>query len=525
MPYRLPPGAADDPADLEIVRCAQLLQEARAALAAHPTAAAASAGAPPAALVASAGAPPAALAAAPSASAAATAPAAALASLRASAEALEPAYLAWHQHLAARAAEAERRGAFLSRFEERLTFVGCDEPPAAFAHLGWAEDDADRPVALGLQGGQLILASGVVGAGKSILGTVLIEGALGPGAPLSSPALPPTAALAFHIEEHDRLPQLLDGLRPNPVPSDLQLLAGRLGVSGAPLDRLRLVVPPSLLPPLSERLRPYEDLGLQVAPLRLQLAQLGQPGLEAALGASEGARFVQRVLEEAQDAGEALSLPRLRRFIDEAEDLNAQHRRAAHARLRLLEEIAAPRDAPQASLWDLCEPGVATVFYLGGPHMGHGRVAPLLTALLSALLMPSPAHGPFHRLLLVDEVNLLCRDAVALDAFVRTARLCRHRAATLVLSGQDLLCLPDELLGLAGLCAVFQQRSPRLFEHLRERLGPLRGVRYDEVARLPVGHALLGAAASTDPTWRPGARRLRVRPPRCLHGGITRTVI
>src|SRR5205085_5841394 len=129
------------------------------------------------------------------------------------------------------------------------------------------------------------------------------------------------------------------------------------------------------------------------------------------------------------------------------------------------------------------------------------------------LLMPSPVHGAFQRVITVDEVNLLARDEAVWPALVRTARLVRHLGSTLVLMGQDLLCVPDELFGLAGVCAVFQQRSPRIFEHIRDRTGALRGVRFDEVSGLGVGEALIAATHATAPTWRQGCRRVRIRPP------------
>jgi hypothetical protein len=157
--------------------------------------------------------------------------------------------------------------------------------------------------------------------------------------------------------------------------------------------------------------------------------------------------------------------------------------------------------------------------------MGHGRVAPLLVGLLSGLLMPSPMHDAFQRVITVDEVNLLSRDEAVWPALVRTARLVRHLGSTLLLMGQDLLCVPDELFGLAGVCAVFQQRSPRIFEHIRDRTGALRGVRFEHAAGLGVGEALLCATHASHPGWQKGCRRVRVRPPRCLHGGFTRAVV
>ena len=68
---------------------------------------------------------------------------------------------------------------------------------------------------------------------------------------------------------------------------------------------MRLVVPDELLTPeLRRRLVPYRDLGLEVLPLRLHLGEIGQPGLEAALGAESGSRYVQRMLEDAQRQGQ-----------------------------------------------------------------------------------------------------------------------------------------------------------------------------------------------------------------------------
>ena len=71
-------------------------------------------------------------------------------------------------------------------------------------------------------------------------------------------------------------------------------------------------------------------------------------GLEAALGARSGARYVQRMLEEAQRQGGALRTAKMRQFIDEAEpgDLDSSAKHKAHRRVDVLEDIeASPQDA------------------------------------------------------------------------------------------------------------------------------------------------------------------------------------
>jgi hypothetical protein len=72
---------------------------------------------------------------------------------------------------------------------------------------------------------------------------------------------------------------------------------------------------------------------------------------------------------------------------------------------------------------------------------------------------------------------------------------------------------------------VFLQQNPKVWEHVRDRVGALRGCRWEDVAGLEIGEALLAATVTTDPRWRRGARRFRVRPPRCRHGGFTRAMI
>ena len=48
-----------------------------------------------------------------------------------------------------------------------------------------------------------------------------------------------------------------------------------------------------------------------------------------------------------------------------------------------------------------------------------------------------------------DEINRLARDPALWEHLIMIARQARHQGLTLWLSGQDLLTVPDELLGLA----------------------------------------------------------------------------
>ncbi len=197
--------------------------------------------------------------------------------------------------------------------------------------------------------------------------------------------------------------------------------------------------------------------------------------------------------------------------MEKADDLNASQKKTALTRLRVLKMIESPKDGP--GIDDLVEPDVITVVYMGGPHMGRSRMSPILVSFFSALMMPSKKHGTFQRVVAVDEINLLDEDAWRM--FLRAARLARH----LGLMGQDLMCVPDEMFGVAGICAVFRQSSPQVWEQQRQRIGGLQGYRWGDVGSLPMAEAIVTSLESTDGQM---ARRVRFRPPLCMHGGYTR---
>ena len=437
-------------------------------------------------------------------------------------KALEKSFLHARRIREARFQQINQKKTFLEDFTARQIYVGSDEVPKYSSHLAWQDDNFAKPVSVARNTGRVILVAGGQGSGKTVLSTVIGEASQEAEPPMTSPEILPTAFVFFHIEEQDRLPQLLDGLKKNPKQADLDLLMNRLGVHGKGIERIRLAVPRTLLPDLMPRLLPYQDLGLQVMPLRVQLSQLGQPGLQGALGDSD-ARYVQRMLEEAQDQGKALSIAGMRSFLNTAKGIDSRMQGAAHTKLNWLEEIASPPDGP--GMWDMIEPNMATVVYLGGPYVSQQRVLPILVGLLHGMMLPSDQHGEFQRIITVDEVNLLEKLDAAWNAFVRAGRLVRHMGSTLMLMGQDLNCVPDELFGLAELVFVFMLRNPKIWEHIRDRVGSLHGRRFSEVASLQVAEAILGMTRCTDPELRRASAKLKIRPPRCEHGGWSRAMV
>lgn len=411
------------------------------------------------------------------------------------------------------------RAALLDGVRERLIYAGAAAVPASYTLIGWQDG---RPVAWSRDGGHLLLAAGRLGSGKSQAATSLVEGLLRHVPGLNSELHHPTAVISFQeIADNAALPDLLFGLRPNPSDRDRQLLSEHLGLCPAPIERMRLVVPEWLLPEYADQVRPYLDLGLELVPLRLCLPQLALSGLEPFLCAGRDTSYVQFMLEEAQRLGEALTVESWHRIIAQTDELNAVQRRAAHRRLSLLERIAGVR----ADLWRLVQPGVLTIFCLGGRWIRHEDTLPLTVALMNALSQPSPLWGPFQRFFLLDEGNRFDRDRQMMEHLLATARQLRHRGSSLMIIGQDLSRMPDELLALASMLAVFALSSPALFDDIRGRIAGFSGWRFDQISRLLPGQAAVALVTSTDPTWGPNAKQMYFRPPLCEHGGHTRPVL
>ena len=161
--------------------------------------------------------------------------------------------------------------------------------------------------------------------------------------------------------------------------------------------------------------------------------------------------------------------------------------------------------------------------YLGGPYVSQRRVLPTLVGLLHGIMMPSAVHGEFQRIITIDEVNLLEKLDAAWTAFTRAGRLVRHKGSTLILMGQDLNCVDDELFGLAELVFVFMLRNPRIWEHIRDRVGSLHGRRWSEVSTLQVAECHRGHEPLDRPGPAPGLRQAEDPPPalpaRRLHQG------
>jgi hypothetical protein len=283
-----------------------------------------------------------------------------------------------------------------------------------------------------------------------------------------------------------------------------------------------LVIPEWLIPEYEEALRPYVALGLRVLPLKLRLRDLSLTALEALLGGGD-AQYLQRMLEVAQEEGDALTLAAWHEIIEEIPGLDASSRARAHARLRLLERIVSPADGP--GLWDLVEPGAMTIFMLAGKRIGRHEVQALSVALLCALSEPSAQHGPFQRIFVLDEINRFDRDSALWPTLMQVARQIRHQGSMLLAMGQDFSGVPDEMLALATVFAVFRLRSPKLFEHIRQRVAGYAGRDGHAISLFQAGVAEVTAAECTDPEWPARSFTVSVRPACSMHGGYTKAEI
>ena len=72
---------------------------------------------------------------------------------------------------------------------------------------------------------------------------------------------------------------------------------------------------------------------------------------------------------------------------------------------------------------------------------------------------------------------------------------------------------------------MFLLRNPKIWEHIRDRVGSLHGRRWTDVSVLQVAECILGMTRSTVEAYRNSSVKLKIRPPRCEHGGFTRAMV
>ena len=364
-----------------------------------------------------------------------------------------------------------------------LVYVGAAERPAAWSSIGWRRSD-DRGVALARTGGEVILGAGTIGAGKSQgLLTVLDAGLCArPG--LSSATLPPTAAVALHTDlSGTTLPELCWSIAPNQHPSALKVLL-QSGLTPRGLPRVRLLCPPEDLHERAAALGqalaglPCEH-PLEIRPLRLRFGQLGARGLEALLGVPPNRvpLYLLTLMDAVRQLGPDLTLHELRRVLARTKGIDRTARERIEHRLAVIARL----EDPGADLWESIEPGVLTIVDLSSRWLRRQDVFPLAAALLNVLCQRSPRHGALQRLIALDEINRLARDPALWEHLVMVARQARHLGLTLWLSGQDLLTVPDEMLGVATQVLCFRMANPQVYYDVQSRVAGLRGASSEQV--------------------------------------------
>lgn len=429
--------------------------------------------------------------------------------------------------------EAELRR-HLEELESRTIYLNTAKRPKDAAIMGEILCDSENPLlaAFSLDGGQVIIGAGVPGAGKSQAALCLAESALRSIRGISSADSIKRAVIAIHTDlEGDRLPQMIEALYPNKMPADLEHLKKTFHQDPAPIPKIRVVIPRILMDHYAERLRPYVEAGLDVKPLHIPFSQLNQSALQILIaGNHPDSLYVQHILDEARALGDRLTIEELRKRIDEAGDMNATQKCAAHRRLRLLEEVTSQEKGQDPSdLWDLVEPGTLTIFMLGGTQIGNDAF-PLAATIVSAIMQPSDRHGAFQRVFIVDEANNFDDTETPWAPIVRLGRQIRHAGSILILLGQDLNRLPTEVLGLASLMIIFHLGNEKIYHHIQSHLGGFSQVPFSQIFDLKPGTAAVVTLSSWGEGYVPNpygnqARFIHFRPPLAQHGGHTKAAV
>jgi hypothetical protein len=85
--------------------------------------------------------------------------------------------------------------------------------------------------------------------------------------------------------------------------------------------------------------------------------------------------------------------------------------------------------------------------------------------------------------------------------------------------------VPGEFFGLTSMFLCFRVRSPKILDHVRERITGLSGRRFHDISQQAPGEAVLVVAEATEEDFRDHGQKIYIRPPRCRHGGETKAEI
>jgi hypothetical protein len=392
-------------------------------------------------------------------------------------------------------------------------FLGdCNTPPQ-YGLLGWRKDN-DQEIFLDLNTSKTISIFGAKGEGKSYTVGVIAEMSLLNIPKLNSLTIPFSVIVFHYSNDESYKPEYISLKQANNEKSDLEALAGKLGVSPQGIKEAIIIVPPNKIDKRKE-----EYTGLEVHPLRFNPAELDMEdwlNLMAAPRASSQSLYIEeleRLLKKLKAEGN-INVTALNEEIKKS-SLNGPQKKLATTRLGIAEQYM----LENSTLEQLIKPGRLTLLDLRDEMLESDKAMILC---LIALKLFSKVN--INKLIILDEAHKYMRSAFA-DEIVTLVAEMRHRPTSIIIASQNPLSIPDGIIGLSSITICHRITDKKWIKHIKNGCEHFSALDEAEFSGLQMGEAFIWASKATSKDFTTRPQKIRIRPRVTKHGGRTITAL
>jgi hypothetical protein len=396
---------------------------------------------------------------------------------------------------------------------EEVMLIGATSNSAQFGIIG-VQAGTGRPVAVDLDGTNVLSVFGLQGAGKSYTVGTLLEAALIPDHHLNR--LPkPLAGVVFHYSTDRRYaPEFASMATPNDDSSASATLIDEFNTSPSAVSEVAILVPPDLV---EERQREFPDAS--VYPIFLGPQELTLDDWRLLMGLEGGDQVYARAMNTIfRQLRNDVTIGNLKSAI-EASRMNQAQKDLALLRVEFVEAFV----ADGADITSHIRPGRLVIVDLRDPYIEEDQALALFMVLLGRFgEVDDPSVGAFNKLIVFDEAHKYMRNEGLTTAIVDSGRLMRHTGTSIVMASQDPPSVPKKVIELSTIIICHRMTSPPWLDHLRKANEAFGGgsMSISMLAGLPAGQAFIWARDGNAEFRRP--QRVRMRPRLTKHGGATK---
>ncbi len=367
------------------------------------------------------------------------------------------------------------------------------------------------PVALDMDGTNVVSVFGVQGSGKSYTLGTIIEAALIQDTPVNR--LPsPLGAVVFHYStDNSYVPEFAAMAHPNDDEAAVRDLLSTYGAVPTGVDDVRILVPPDLV---SDRAADFP--GLDVRPMLLGANELRLDDWKLLMGIEGGDQMYSKAMNGIfRRLRERISADALEAEID-VSDLSSGQKRIAQTRLR----FARPYISETDTVGDHLVPGRLLIVDLRDELIESDEALSLFMILLGRFSQAEWKGGHFNKLIVFDEAHKYMDQPKLTNKIVETIREMRHRGTSVVIASQNPPSVPREVVELSSVIFVHRFTAPTWLDHIKRANADFgeAGLLPSQLTRLDSGAAFVWSTNSRE-FRRP--QLVRVRPRLSKHGGGT----